>query len=295
MLNISIHLNQVLKKYDKKLRPNAGGLPVEVQVEFKVVSLGGINEASMEFSMDIFFRQWWHEPRFTHNYSEPFTMAEDAGKLFWIPDTYFINAKKSNFHKVTKENARIIIYPSGNVYYSVRLTLTLQCNMNLQLFPMDVQACPLFIESYAYTSEDIKYKWTPRGTKGIEIISNETAQFVLVEARTEQIATAKISGHFSQLVATFSLKRRLEYFAITVVTPAMILVVLSWCCFWIVPDAIPARISLSVTTILSTLLLSGTVNAQMPKVSYMKAIDVFVLGNFAFIFLSLIEYVAVLN
>ena len=33
----------------------------------------------------------------------------------------------------------------------------------------------------------------------------------------------------------------------------------------------------------------------MPKVSYLKAIDVFLLGNFAFIFISLVEYVVVLN
>lgn len=77
--------------------------------------------------------------------------------------------------------------------------------------------------------------------------------------------------------------------------PSVILVILSWCSFWIAPDAIPARISLSITTILSTLLLSGSVNSQMPKVSYLKAIDVFLLGNFAFIFISLMEYVVVLN
>ncbi|XP_031573468.1 gamma-aminobutyric acid receptor subunit beta-4-like [Actinia tenebrosa] len=295
MLKISTFINNVLKDYDIKLRPNAGGKPVEVEVEFKVVSLGKIDEANMEYTMDIFFRQWWHDPRFKHNYTKAFTMAEDARKLFWIPDTYFINAMKSSFHRVTKDNSRIIIYPNGDVYYSTRLTVTLQCYMNLFLYPMDTQKCPFLLESYAYTKDDVFYRWTKRGTKGIEIMSKETAQFVLLLSRTERIDEDKISGNFSQLLATFTFKRRLEYFIITIVTPAVILVILSWCSFWIVPDAIPARISLSITTILSTLLLSGTVNAQMPKVSYLKAIDVFLLGNFTFIFLALIEYVAVLN
>ena len=47
-------------------------------------------------------------------------MAEDASKIFWIPDTYFINSLKSSFHKVTRDNARIIIKPNGDIYYSIR-------------------------------------------------------------------------------------------------------------------------------------------------------------------------------
>lgn len=70
--------------------------------------------------MDIFFRQWWNDPRFIHNYTEAFTMAEDASKLFWIPDTYFINSMHSSYHRVTRDNARIIIKPNGDIYYSIR-------------------------------------------------------------------------------------------------------------------------------------------------------------------------------
>ncbi|XP_028515357.1 gamma-aminobutyric acid receptor subunit beta, partial [Exaiptasia diaphana] len=220
MQNISNFLNNVLKNYDKKLRPNAGGKPVEVEVEFKVVSLGEINEARMEYTMDIFFRQWWNDPRFKHNYTESFTMAEDASKIFWIPDTYFINSMKSSYHRVTKDNARIIIKPDGDVYYSIRLTLVLQCYMNLSLYPMDTQECPLLLESYAYTKQDVYYIWTKRGTNGIEILSKETAQFELVEAKTRKMDQNKISGNFSQLLSTFTFKRRLEYFVITIVTPA---------------------------------------------------------------------------
>lgn len=73
-----------------------------------------------EYSMDIFMRQWWHDPRFKNNYSKPFNMAADPTKLFWTPDTYFWNVKDAKYHHVTRENMRVKISPDGEVYYSTR-------------------------------------------------------------------------------------------------------------------------------------------------------------------------------
>lgn len=70
--------------------------------------------------MDIFMRQWWHDPRFKNNYSKPFNMAADPTKLFWTPDTYFWNVKDAKYHHVTRENMRVKISPNGEIYYSTR-------------------------------------------------------------------------------------------------------------------------------------------------------------------------------
>ncbi|XP_028515356.1 gamma-aminobutyric acid receptor subunit alpha-6 isoform X2 [Exaiptasia diaphana] len=293
--NLSIFVNNVLKTYDKKLRPNAGGESTDVIVEGKVVAFGELREASMEFSLDIFFRQWWYDPRFAHNFSIPFNMAADATKIFWTPDTYFVNVKNSKYHFVTRENMRVKIDPDGRVYFSTRITLTAQCAMDFRLFPMDTQHCSLVIESYAYTAAEVNYTWKIKEkSNGIEIVSQEMAQFDLLGVKTETKDLPK-STSFASLTATFSFKRRLEFFIFSVFTPAVILVILSWCCFWISRQAVPARVSLGITTILTTILLSSSVNRDMPKVSYMKSIDYFLLTNFGFIFLSFLEYVIVLN
>ena len=39
----------------------------------------------------------------------------------------------------------------------------------------------------------------------------------------------------------------------------------------------------------------GVVNTNMPKVSYVKAIDLYLLVSFIFVFSSLVEYIMVLN
>ncbi|CAH3187720.1 unnamed protein product [Porites evermanni] len=293
--NLSRTINRSLKGYDRKVRPNAGGPPVIVKIEFKVISFGEIKEANMEYSMDIFMRQWWNDPRFKNNYSQPFNMAADPTELFWTPDTYFWNVKDAKYHFVTRENMRVKISPDGEIYYSTRITLTAQCDMNLRLYPMDTQYCPLIIESYAYTTADVDYRWKGGDDQGIEIVSAEMAQFDLVGVSTRTKAQTNSKGSFASLTAVFSFRRRTESFISSIFVPSIVLVVLSWCCFYISPAAVPARVALSITTILTSILLKGNVNRDMPKVSYMKAVDYFMLTSFGFIFTALIEYIIVLN
>ena len=45
--NLSVFINGVIEDYDRKVRPNAGGKPVMVLIEFKVISFGEIREANM--------------------------------------------------------------------------------------------------------------------------------------------------------------------------------------------------------------------------------------------------------
>ena len=73
-------------------------------------------------------------------------------------------------------------------------------------------------------------------------------------------------GSFAKLKAVFSFRRRLDYHISAVYVPEVILVVLSWCTFFITPTAVPARVALSITTILTTILLSSSVNSNIPKV-----------------------------
>lgn len=51
--NLSRIINERLNGYDRKVRPNAGGPPVIVKIEFKVISFGEIKEANM-VSLSIF-------------------------------------------------------------------------------------------------------------------------------------------------------------------------------------------------------------------------------------------------
>lgn len=48
------------------------------------------------------------------------------------------------------------------------------------------------------------------------------------------------------------------------------------------------RLSLGITTILTIVFLLGSSNSTMPRVSYAKAIDWYLLGSFIFVFSTLV-------
>ena len=85
------------------------------------------------------------------------------------------------------------------------------------------------------------------------------------------------------------------YYIFQMYIPCVCVVALSWVSFWINHEAVPARVALSITTVLTISYMRGSVNAGMPRVSYLKSIDYFLLGGFVFIFMTLLEYVLVLK
>ena len=46
-------------------------------------------------------------------------------------------------------------------------------------------------------------------------------------------------------------KREFSYYLLTIYVPCCMLVIVSWVSFWLDPNAVPARVSLGVTTLLT--------------------------------------------
>ena len=57
--------------------------------------------------------------------------------------------------------------------------------------------------------------------------------------------------------------------------PSSLIVIMSWVSFWLNRGAAPARVGLGVTTVLTMTTLMASVNAALPKISYMKSIDIY--------------------
>ncbi|KTG31193.1 hypothetical protein cypCar_00015362 [Cyprinus carpio] len=98
------------------------------------------------------------------------------------------------------------------------------------------------------------------------------------------------SWEYVVMTIFFDLSRRMGYFTIQTYIPCSMIVVLSWVSFWINKDAVPARTSLGITTVLTMTTLSTISRKSLPKVSYVTAMDLFVSVCFIFTFAALMEY-----
>lgn len=105
--------------------------------------------------------------------------------------------------------------------------------------------------------------------------------------------TFSITGNYSRLVCEIQFIRSMGYYLIQIYIPASLIVIISWVSFWLHRNASPARVALGVTTVLTMTTLMSSTNAALPKISYIKSIDVFLGTCFVMVFAALLEYATV--
>jgi glutamate receptor, anionic len=79
-------------------------------------------------------------------------------------------------------------------------------------------------------------------------------------------------GEYSCLKVNLLFKREFSYYLIQIYIPCCMLVIVSWVSFWLDSNAVPARVSLGVTTLLTMATQTTGINNSLPPVSYTKAI-----------------------
>jgi hypothetical protein len=111
-------------------------------------------------------------------------------------------------------------------------------------------------------------------------------------------------------MVNFALRRQVGHYVLDYYVPSMLLVAMSWIAFWLHPSAVPGRTTLGklfnstsgISKVVSFLTSSGTstwltfitlthnTGNQLPKVSYVKYIDVWFLVCTLFIIASFLEF-----
>ncbi|KAG7503983.1 glycine receptor subunit alpha-2 isoform X1 [Solea senegalensis] len=275
--------------------PQPAGPPVNVTCNIFINSFGSIAETTMDYRVNIFLRQKWNDPRLAYSKYPDFSLDLDPSMLdsIWKPDLFFANEKGANFHDVTTDNKLLRIFKNGTVLYSIRLTLILSCPMDLKNFPMDVQTCTMQLESFGYTMNDLIFEWLEDGA--VQVSEGLTLpQFIMREEKELGYCTKHYNtGKFTCIEVNFHLERQMGYYLIQMYIPSLLIVILSWVSFWINMDAAPARVALGITTVLTMTTQSSGSRASLPKVSYVKAIDIWMAVCLLFVFAALLEYAGV--
>lgn len=97
-----------------------------------------------------------------------------------------------------------------------------------------------------------------------------------------------IAGNYSRLACEIQFVRSMGYYLIQIYIPSGLIVIISWVSFWLNRNATPARVALGVTTVLTMTTLMSSTNAALPKISYVKSIDVYLGTCFVMVFASLL-------
>merc|ERR1712038_1932715 len=282
------------KTYDKMRPPKPEGRATMVSFHVTVMSLDTIDEGSMTYAADIFFGMEWKDHRLmlSDNMTRDYRLLPiEWLDMIWRPDSFFKNAKKVTFQTMTIPNHYVWLYKDKTILYMVKLTLLLSCAMKFGYYPHDEQTCRMKMESLSHTTDDMVFLWHPEEKVPLFVDpSVELPQLELISNVTGDCTSVYSTGNFTCLEVVFKFRRHLGYYLFHTYLPTCLIVMMSWISFWIKPEAVPARVTLGVTSLLTISTQQANSQKSLPPVSYIKAIDIFMSSCTVFVFLSLIEY-----
>ncbi|XP_037968170.2 gamma-aminobutyric acid receptor subunit beta-like [Plutella xylostella] len=261
-------------------------------MDLTIASFDAISEVNMDYTITLYLNQYWKDERLGFGLEdEVLTLSGDFADKIWVPDTFFANDKNSFLHDVTERNKLVRLGGDGSITYGMRFTATLACMMDLHYYPLDSQNCTVEIESYGYTVSDVVMYWKDTPVRGVE--DAELPQFTILGHNTNDRKEKLATGVYQRLSLSFKLRRNIGYFVFQTYLPSILIVMLSWVSFWINHEATSARVALGITTVLTMTTISTGVRSSLPRISYVKAIDIYLVMCFIFVFAALLEYAAV--
>nr|XP_042895782.1 glutamate-gated chloride channel-like [Parasteatoda tepidariorum] len=212
----------------------------------------------------------------------------DWRKRIWTPDLFYENSIEGHVQNTIIPNMYLWLFKNKTIQFTARVSIEFSCQMDLRLFPHDTQECDLIIKSLAHTEDELKLLWDENNniTQGEHIV---LPQFEIINVTSGE---CKKNAHFSCLKGSVTMTRRSGYYITNVYVPTCLIVFMSMLSFWIPPDAVPARVTLGVTSLLT--IVTKQYQASLPNVSYIVALNIWLSACIGFVFVSLLEYATVI-
>jgi len=97
------------------LRPEVGGEPVVVGLSIYLLAVSALQEAEMQVSVQMYFRQFWRDPRLQYDARGQNRMlfGQETLNKIWKPDTFIVNQKSVAGAATNEAETFLRILPSG--------------------------------------------------------------------------------------------------------------------------------------------------------------------------------------
>jgi hypothetical protein len=245
--------------YDRLLSPAAAtGGPVTVQLGLFVLAVPGVRHltsgSGMEMTLDLYFRQFWTDPRLEAEGGggpgEKVVAGKELADLLWKPDTFFVN----ELHSETKE-VFVRVQPGGEVLWSQRLQVTFAGQGDFAAFPWDLQLHSLKAESFKATMADLRYAWRQDGVALAPDLVMDGLDMVGYRTSLDEVSLS--SGNYTMVLFDVVVRRQNGIYSHTLFLPTVLVTCLSHVALAL-PAKPPGPGTILVTiSLLSVLLIKG--------------------------------------
>lgn len=281
LLTLSAFANQDLQ------RPNFGEGPTLLRTQMFALDIDEIDSASQSFTANLFFAVRWQDDRLAHPGPGNRTLGLNEA---WSPNLQFVNQQKvfRTFPEL------LTVTPSGEVMYRQRVWGQFSQKLYLRDFPFDEQhfeavlvpALPGLNADHALMVADENH--LSGLDPGYSLPDWSIVDWQAVPAEYNPTSLPVPDPAF---VFAFETRRHVGYYYFKVILPLLLIVAMSWIVFWIDPTEMGTQVSIAVTSMLTLIAYRFMVGQDLPKVSYLTRMDLFILGSTVIVFVSLFEAV----
>ncbi|XP_046400747.1 glycine receptor subunit alpha-4-like isoform X2 [Ischnura elegans] len=284
--------------------PLIDGGPVPVKFSVSIKNIPDINELKQMISVEMNLRIYWQDTRLANAANSLFQGSKTnhsylslnpvALSSIWVPDIYTDYAKSVSNQRILSPPISLRIYPNATIRYSARIMMEMACPMEFRMYPADSQRCDLRLESYGFTREELYFSWVPEG-KAVNI-AHRLAHFdYAVNLIGEKGDVNFPSGSYPAISICIRFQRRMNYHLLQTYIPSGLFVVVSWLSFMVPRECAPGRLAICMTTLLTLTAMFGAVRQNTPTVSYIKALDIWMVGCIICVFFALAQFASVLR
>lgn len=262
-------------------RPNPELGPTTVEVEIFLLDLDAIDSASQSFEANVYFVATWKDPRLVDEAQER-TITRPLDQI-WNPRLQILNQQRlwSSMSDI------VDIEPDGTVKLRSRVWGSFSQPLDLREFPFDTQTISIHVVAADYEPNQVALSPSPSSGIGSEL---SVADWEVVDWRiATEFKTPDPEIAQSARIALFLEVERLRgYYWFKVIAPLILIVAMSWAVFWIDPKELSTKISITITAMLTLIAYRFAIGANLPAISYMTRMDLFILFSTILIYASLV-------
>lgn len=263
----------------------ADGGKIPVTVSFRLINLSEINEEEQHFNVVGYLSAVWKDPRLAYAQKSP----SDVYHIYkpdeiWLPLFDFVNGIVPH----SAYDITVRAYPDGTVHYYERSSAELSNEFFLVSFPFDSQKFKIMIQP-SVSQENIVQLIIPNNTNVISASKGaipQKGEWIVtgLKAKVENVK-GLIGSSVTRVQFTIDMKRQWEFYVYKVMTPLLLMLILSWTVYWMNFSELCAQVEISITTNLTVIAFSYAIASRLPRVPYFTFIDSFFFVIYFFVFI----------
>eukprot|EP00095_Tigriopus_kingsejongensis_P007008 maker-scaffold430_size173499-snap-gene-0.44 protein:Tk07008 transcript:maker-scaffold430_size173499-snap-gene-0.44-mRNA-1 annotation:"glycine receptor subunit alpha-1" len=295
--------------------PAMAGQPLEIGLNIDILSFSEIDVNKMKLAIDFHLAMTWTDGRLVfHNLREGFALnplSLDEMKSLWFPELSFVNTAGNEISLIDESTETYVSRNGSSLYNDLdeiretkkfdgqenpllafrKYTINFSCNFELKDYPFDVQNCSMEFQLRVATRQSAVLIMDRVQYLGDENLLEYKVQETILEwdhpcGRQNLSSCTKI---------WITLKRRVGNQLLNTYLPTGSLLMIIYLSHYFKLDHYDTRIMVGLTGMLVIASLFVSTSASLPRTSYFKMIDIwmifcFLLPFFEVILHTIVEY-----